>query len=152
MQVATLLATGLAWCLPACSPDGGRSPAGLHADRVLVNGNILTVDADDSVAQALAIRDGRIVAVGTNDEIEALVGTGTERIDLQGLTATPGLLDIHCHFANGGLSSADVDAEKRCYCDTSRMNRLSLKCAHRLHGTPFHMSAYIGDPTRNSRA
>ncbi|HSF18768.1 MAG TPA: amidohydrolase [Vicinamibacteria bacterium] len=77
----------------------------LHADRVLVNGNIITVDAHDSVVEALAIRGGRIVAVGTNDEIEALIGPDTERIDLEGLTATPGLLDMHCHFASGGLSS-----------------------------------------------
>ena len=87
----------------ACTPSRG-----LDADRVLVNGNIITVDADDSVVEALAIRNGRIVAVGTNDEIEALVGAGTERIDLEGLTATPGLLDLHCHFASGGVSSLYV--------------------------------------------
>ena len=73
------------------------------ADRVLVNGNILTVDAKDSVAEAVAIRDGRIMAVGTTTEIEALAGPGTDRIDLDGLTATPGLLDSHVHFSYGGL-------------------------------------------------
>ena len=73
------------------------------ADRVLVNGNVLTVDAHDSVAGAIAIRDGRIVAVGTTAEIEALAGPGTDRIDLQGLTVTPGLLDSHLHLSSGGL-------------------------------------------------
>ena len=73
------------------------------ADRVLVNGNILTVDANDSVAEAVAIRDGRIIAVGKNEEIEAMAGPATDRIDLGGLTATPGLLDSHVHFAYGGL-------------------------------------------------
>ena len=73
------------------------------ADRVLINGNILTVDAKDSVAEAVAIRDGRIMAVGTTTEIEALAGPGTDRIDLNGLTATPGLLDSHVHFSYGGL-------------------------------------------------
>lgn len=73
------------------------------ADRVLVNGNILTVDARDSVAEAVAIRDGRIIAVGGNAEIEALAGPGTDRIDLGGLTATPGLLDSHIHLSYGGL-------------------------------------------------
>src|SRR5438093_2560802 len=77
--------------------------AGLAADRVLVNGRIITVDGRDSIAQAVAIKDGRIVAVGTNREIEALAGPGTERIDLHGVTATPGLLDAHCHFASGGF-------------------------------------------------
>jgi predicted amidohydrolase YtcJ len=79
------------------------SGAGLVADRVLVNGRIITVDARDSIAEAVAIKDGRIVAVGANREIEALAGPGTERIDLHGLTATPGLLDAHCHFASGGF-------------------------------------------------
>ena len=73
------------------------------ADRILVNGNILTVDADDTVVEAVAIRDGRIIAVGTDVEIEALAGPATDRIDLQGLTATPGLLDSHVHFSYGGL-------------------------------------------------
>jgi len=73
------------------------------ADRVLVNGNILTVDAKNSIAEAIAIRDGRIMAVGTSAEIEALAGPGTDRIDLDGLTATPGLLDSHVHFSSGGL-------------------------------------------------
>lgn len=73
------------------------------ADRILINGNILTVDAEDSVAEAVAIRSGRIIAVGDNDEILALAGPETDRIDLQGLTATPGLLDTHAHFSYGGL-------------------------------------------------
>jgi len=73
------------------------------ADRVLVNGKVLTVDAQDSVAEAIAIRDGRIVAVGTTADIESLAGPGTDRIDLQGRTATPGLLDAHLHLSSGGL-------------------------------------------------
>jgi len=73
------------------------------ADRVLFNGTVLTVDAHDSIAQAVAMRDGRITAVGTDAEILALAGPDTERIDLDGLTATPGLLDSHAHFAQGGL-------------------------------------------------
>lgn len=84
----------------------GPAPAlasGFAADRVLVNGRILTVDARDSVAEAVAIKNGRILAVGSSREIAALIGPETERIDLQGLTATPGLLDAHCHFAGGGF-------------------------------------------------
>lgn len=81
----------------------GPASSAAVADRVLVNGRIITVDARDSIAEAVAIRDGRIVAVGTNREIEALAGPGADRIDLGGLTATPGLLDAHCHFASGGV-------------------------------------------------
>jgi predicted amidohydrolase YtcJ len=73
------------------------------ADRILVNGRILTVDAADRVAEAIAIRDGRILAVGTTAEIERLAGPATERIDLAGRAATPGLIDAHVHFASAGL-------------------------------------------------
>jgi predicted amidohydrolase YtcJ len=75
----------------------------ISADAVLLNGRILTVDEKDTIAQALAIRDGRILAVGANAEIESLAGPATQRIDLAGLAATPGLLDAHCHFAAGAV-------------------------------------------------
>lgn len=77
--------------------------AGPLADRILINGTILTVDANDSIAQAVAIKDGRIIAVGSNAEIQQFAGAGTEHIDLKGLTATPGLIDTHVHFSSGGL-------------------------------------------------
>ena len=82
-------------CLPAWADE--------TADRILVNGRILTVDAQDRVAEAIAIRDGRILAVGTTAEIERLAGPATDRIDLGGRAATPGLIDAHVHFASGGL-------------------------------------------------
>ncbi len=83
----------------SCSP----MEESLLPDTVLVNGKIITVDANDSIAEAIAIQGGRIIAVGSNEEIEALAGTDTRRIDLKGLTATPGLIDSHCHFASGGI-------------------------------------------------
>ena len=72
------------------------------ADTVLLNGKIITVDENDRIAQAVAIAGGKIVAVGTNDEIRAHVGPSTEQIDLRGRAVTPGLLDAHAHFGNGG--------------------------------------------------
>ena len=73
------------------------------ADLVLNNGKIITVDARDSIAQAVAVTEGRIVAVGTNDDVRARIGSRTIIIDLRGRTATPGLIDTHVHF-----SEADV--------------------------------------------
>jgi predicted amidohydrolase YtcJ len=79
------------------------------ADLVLRNGKVLTVDARDTVSQAVAIRAGKIVAVGTDDEIKSSVGSQTQVIDLQGRTATPGLIDIHVHFSAADmLYSLDV--------------------------------------------
>ncbi len=86
-----------------CNRDGEiLMPAA--ADKVLYNGNIITVDAQDSIAAALAIKNGRILAVGSNETIRALAGPATKQIDLRGATATPGLLDAHAHFARGGAS------------------------------------------------
>jgi predicted amidohydrolase YtcJ len=78
------------------------------ADRILVGGRVLTVDARDRIAEAIAIKDGRILAVGTTAEIERLAGPGTERIDLAGRTATPGLIDAHAHFSQGGLVGSRI--------------------------------------------
>ncbi len=58
----------------------------LAPERVLYNGKIVTVDQDFSIAQAVAIREGRFVAVGSDSEILALAGAQTEKVDLEGKT------------------------------------------------------------------
>jgi predicted amidohydrolase YtcJ len=75
------------------------------ADLILLHGHILTVDAKDSVAQAIAIRHGVIVKVGSDSEVLAFAGKlhGVRVIDLHGHTATPGLIDTHAHIAEGGI-------------------------------------------------
>ncbi|MGO9718224.1 MAG: amidohydrolase family protein, partial [Steroidobacteraceae bacterium] len=94
-------------CLLACS-GGAPARSGASAQLpppqlVLFHGRILTVDAADSIAQAIAIRDGKIVAVGADQDILRLAGAATRRIDLNGRTATPGLIDSHAHIADGGV-------------------------------------------------
>jgi predicted amidohydrolase YtcJ len=91
--LGTLLFTRI---LPAQNPA---------ADLVLIHGRILTVDADDSVAQAIAVRHGVIVKVGTDAEVLEFAGNapGARIIDLHGHTATPGLIDTHAHIADGGV-------------------------------------------------
>ena len=69
-------------------------------DLILTNGRVLTMDRSDTVVEAVAIKDDRILAVGSTGEIDALAGSGTERLDLHGRTALPGLADIHVHLAS----------------------------------------------------
>jgi predicted amidohydrolase YtcJ len=78
---------------------GAQQPA---ADLVLTNGKIITVDAQFSIAQAVAVRGDRIVAVGTNQEINRLAGPGARRIDLRGRAVVPGVIDNHAHFQEEG--------------------------------------------------
>jgi len=72
----------------------------LSADLLLINGRVLTMDVHDSIAQAVAVRDGKIVAVGATAAIEPLAGASTQVIDLDGRTAMPGLTDCHVHLAS----------------------------------------------------
>lgn len=67
------------------------------ADTILVNGKILTADPQFSIRQALAVRDGKIEAVGTNAEIRKVAGAKARVIDLGGRTVIPGLIDSHMH-------------------------------------------------------
>lgn len=76
-----------------------------YADLILNNGKIVTLDPDNSTAEALAIRDGKILKVGTNDELSALIGSNTKIVDLCGRTATPGLISTHDHFLQHGITA-----------------------------------------------
>jgi predicted amidohydrolase YtcJ len=76
------------------------------SDTVLINGKIITVDERFSIHEALAIRDGRILALGSTSEIRKTVGPATRVIDLQGRSVIPGLIDSHMHAIRAGLTFA----------------------------------------------
>ena len=79
---------------------------------VLINANIRTLDPANPTAQALAVRDGRILAVGRTDEIRALAAHSLPKVpilDLGGETVLPGFIDSHTHFLAGGFSLLAVD-------------------------------------------
>src|SRR5947209_7744796 len=73
----------------------GRSPA--PADLILYNGKVVTVDGRFSIRQALAVKEGRILAVGSSKEVLKRKAPQTRLIDLQGKTVLPGLIDSHTH-------------------------------------------------------
>ena len=75
-------------------------------DTILLNGKILTVDAQFSTHEALATRDGKIVALGRTADLRKLAGAGTRVVDLQGRTVIPGLIDSHMHAIRAALSFA----------------------------------------------
>jgi predicted amidohydrolase YtcJ len=81
--------------LAAAATLSAQAPA---PDLVLLNGKIITVDERFTIAQAVAIRGDRIVAVGTSQDIGKLAGQSTQRIDLRGRSVIPGLIDNHMHL------------------------------------------------------
>ena len=78
-------------------------------DLVLLGGNVLTMDGRDTRAQAVAIEDGRIAAVGSSAEIAQLVGEGTRVVHLAGRTLTPSFSDPHNHFSMTTFEPVSVD-------------------------------------------
>src|SRR5712691_4244211 len=94
-STSKLLATGALLAIAAAVIVRAQQ-AGV--DTVLTNGKIITVDNRFTIAQAVAIRGDRFVAVGTNQDVTRLAGPGTRRIDLGGKAVIPGLIDAHAHL------------------------------------------------------
>jgi predicted amidohydrolase YtcJ len=75
-----------------------------YSDRIFINGRIHTLTKSSAApAEALAVHQGRIVAVGRTDEIRKFAGSRTETVDLQGKTVLPGFIDAHMHLVSAGL-------------------------------------------------
>ena len=105
MRIRSLLI--VAALAAACSPP--RAPAGEAATLVLRNGRIVTVDSTKPEAQAIAIRGSTILAVGTDAEINRLIGDSTEVIDLEGKLAIPGFIESHGHYMGLGRAKMILD-------------------------------------------
>ncbi len=99
--------------LLAGGPSAHAQQTDLNAPTlVLVNGKILTMDGQSRTAEAVAIRDGKFLAVGDSPTIRSMAGSGTRTIDLAGKTVVPGLIDTHAHFKAAGLADYVVNMSR----------------------------------------
>lgn len=81
------------------------------ADVVFTNGNIYTVNERQPHAEALAVKDGRILFVGSNEDVKKYEGKGTRVVDLKGHTVVPGMTDAHYHLMGVGLREMTLNLE-----------------------------------------
>ncbi len=104
-RVRVVISILAALAVVACDRKEPQEPA----DIVLLGGGIYTVDADRSWAEAAAIRNGEIVAVGTDDDVAPYVGAATRLVELQGRMAMPGIHDSHIHPLEGAYQQVNCD-------------------------------------------
>src|SRR5258708_6824608 len=100
---ACLAAAGLRLAAALALAAFALSVAAQSPDTALVNGKIVTLDERSTIAEALAVRDGAIIAVGRSADIRGLAGPATRIIDLGGRTVIPGLIDSHMHAIRAAL-------------------------------------------------
>lgn len=105
----------------------------MHADIVFTNGEVLTVDQNDSIAEAVAVKDHIIVAVGKNDEIEHYIGEETRVIDLEGKSLLPGFIDPHLHLTIYGTNLLGISCASP---DINSLEDLFAEIKKRATSTP----------------
>ena len=126
------------------------------ANLVLTGGAVLTMDAARRTAEAVAIRDGRIVAIGSTDDIDRLRGPRTRRIELAGRTLLPSFQDAHVHPAMAGINLTrcplhDLEPTAAVYIETIRTYALANPDRAWVIGDGWYMSAFPGGtPTRQA--
>lgn len=103
--------------------------------RAFIHGQVLTMDADNRIAEALLIDGGRIVAVGSDAAIAELIDDHTRVTDLQGKTLMPGIIDAHGHFPGSGLAALAADLNSPPIGDTADMAQLLERVAAQLDKT-----------------
>ena len=110
-RVITRVFLGVAILLVATAMASGPSAKAPVADLIVAHGKVYTLNAKQPWAQAVAVRSGKIVAVGGDAEIDKLRGPGTKVIDAGGRLVLPGFVDCHIHFLDGSLSLGRVNLE-----------------------------------------
>ncbi|MEM2126714.1 MAG: amidohydrolase family protein [Candidatus Bathyarchaeia archaeon] len=85
--------------------DEFKLPSEVAADLVLLGGKVVTIDPKNRVAEAVAVKNGRIIKVGSDEDVKMLVGPSTKVIDLKGRLVLPGFIDSHEHCITRGLQA-----------------------------------------------
>src|SRR3546814_20049234 len=106
MNRLLLLTFALAGLAVALSPAVARAQA--HADTILVDGKVWTGNPGQPEAEAIAILDGKVAAVGTDIEVRSWAGPAPEVLELRGRRVVPGFNDAHVHFFDGSQGLASV--------------------------------------------
>lgn len=102
-----------------------------RADMVLTNGKVFTGLDDKPRFQAVAVKNGKILTVGTNEEIAEHIGPSTHVLDVEGKLVVPGFIDAHCHFSSGGHSLTKLDLS-----DAPTIEYIQDKIAERIEKLP----------------
>jgi len=122
-----LHSVAIAICLSACSPPTEPTAESLIvADTVYTNGKIYTVDEARPWAEAVAIKDGKFMVVGSNEDVAAVTGETTDAVDLSGAFAMPGIQDAHIHPSTGG---ANIDRATGGFVFSETMTRDEIQAA-----------------------
>jgi len=133
----SFLATALLLGAAACGQ--GTSTGAVTPDRILHNGQVVTVDDDFSIAEAIAWRQGpngsEIMRVGGDEEVLALAGPDTRTTDLEGRVVLPGLIDSHLHFSQLGIE-AEFENDLRYAMSTDEIVQLIADLMERLDPEP----------------
>ena len=141
---AAALPLALGGCVP--SEAGGRADGGAEPDLILVNGNVYTIDDAQPRAEAFAVKNERIIAVGSTDDVRNLASPNTEVIDAGGMTVTPGFIDAHTH-PSGVRELTGVNV------NLSTVEEVKAALAEKAQQTPpgYWVSGYMYDDTKLDR-
>ena len=122
--LSALIVTGLSW-----QPSAPSSQA-------FINGNIITMNADQPSAEAVLVQGQKIVAVGSNQKIQAQISSDTIIHDLRGKTLIPGFIDAHGHFPGSGMAELSADLNSPPIGDVQTMGELLQRLKRKASQTP----------------
>jgi predicted amidohydrolase YtcJ len=113
------------------------------ADAIYYNGNILTMDDEQPTAEAVAVKDGRILAVGPKEDVFKRAGVETKKMDLGGKTMLPGFIDSHSHLILSAIKQSTVNMDPPPAGDVSSIEDIKERFAARLAERPKDSRGWI---------